>query len=129
MVYRHGRSGSGDLPRLVNGKDQRMRNSLKLGLLIAITILFASQAYANPCPPGNPPTNCGPPAGAILDLNDTPVPHTYQQYTTSFTATNTTTNVSFSFREDPAFLGLDDVSVTTGGGANLVVNSGFELGV
>lgn len=105
-----------------------MRNSLKLGLLIAITILFASQAYANPCPPGNPPTNCGPPAGAILDLNDTPVPHTYQQYTTSFTATNTTTNVSFSFREDPAFLGLDDVSVTTGGGANLVVNSGFELG-
>lgn len=104
-----------------------MRNSLKLGLLI-VTILFASQAYANPCPPGNPPTNCGPPAGAILDLNDTPVPHTYQQYTTSFTATNTTTNVSFSFREDPAFLGLDDVSVTTGGGANLVVNSGFELG-
>jgi hypothetical protein len=56
------------------------------------------------------------------------VPHSYQQYTTTFTATNTTTNLSFSFREDPAFLGLDDGSVTTGGGPNLVVNPSFELG-
>lgn len=31
-------------------------------------------------------------------------------------------------REDPAFLGLDDVSVTTGGGPNLITNGGFELG-
>jgi hypothetical protein len=45
-----------------------------------------------------------------------------------FTATQASTNISFSFREDPAFLGLDDVSVTTGGGPNLVVNPGFELG-
>jgi hypothetical protein len=93
-----------------------------------LALLAIHQAYGNPCPPGNPPTNCGPPTGAILDLNGTPVPHTYQQYTTSFTATNTSTNISFSFREDPAFLGLDDVSVTTGGGPNLVVNPGFELG-
>jgi PEP-CTERM motif len=128
MVYRNGRSGSGDLPWQVNGNDERMRNSLKLGLLVALTILFGSQAYANPCPPGNPPTNCAPPAGAILDLNGQPVPHTYQQYTTSFTATNTTANISFALREDPAFLGLDDVSVTTGGGPNLLLNPGFELG-
>jgi hypothetical protein len=94
----------------------------------ASTFLFSTQASANPCPPGNPPTNCAPPTGAILDLNGTPVPHVYTQYTTSFVATGTSTNISFSFREDPAFLGLDDVSVTTGGGANLVTNGGFEAG-
>jgi hypothetical protein len=102
--------------------------SLRLGFLALLGLLFATQSYALPCPPGNPPTNCAPPPGAILDLNGTPVPHTYQQYTTSFTATNTTTNISFSLREDPAFLGLDDVSVATGGGPNLLVNPGFELG-
>ena len=41
---------------------------------------------------------------------------------------NASTNVSFSFREDPAFLGLDDVSVTTGGGPNLLTNGDFEAG-
>lgn len=105
-----------------------MMNSLRIGLLAGLALLLAHQAYANPCPPGNPPTNCAPPTGAILDLDGTPVPHTYQQYTTSFTATLATTNVSFSMREDPAFLGLDDVSVTTGGGPNLITNGGFELG-
>jgi hypothetical protein len=63
-----------------------------------------------------------------LDLNGTAVPHTYQMYTTSFTAANASTNISFAFREDPAFLGLDDVSVTTGGGPNLITNGGFEAG-
>ncbi len=105
-----------------------MINSLKIGLMAGLGLLLAQQAYANPCPPGNPPTNCAPPAGAILDLDGSPVPHTYQQYSVNFTAVNTTTNLSFSFREDPAFLGLDDVSVTTGAGPNLVVNPGFELG-
>jgi hypothetical protein len=95
----------------------------------AFAILVANQAYANPCPPGNPPTNCAPPAGAILDLDGTPIPHSYQQYTTSFTATAATTNISFAFQEDPAFLFLDDVSVTTGGGPNLLLNPGFELGI
>ena len=102
-----------------------MLNKLLLG---AGGVLLATQAFALPCPPGNPPTNCAPPTGAILDLNGTPVPHQYQQYTTSFVATGTTTNLSFAFREDPAFLFLDDVSVTTGGGPNLLLNPGFELG-
>ena len=106
-----------------------MRSILRLGPLAALALLLANQAYANLCPPGNPPTNCAPPAGAILDLNGTPVPHTYQQYSVMFTATDATTNISFSFREDPAFLGLDDVSVTTGGGPNLLVNPGFEAGI
>jgi hypothetical protein len=106
-----------------------MRSILRLGPLAAVALLVAGQAYALPCPPGNPPTNCGPPAGAILDLNGTAIPHAYQQYSVNFTATAATTNISFAFREDPAFLGLDDVSVTTGGGPNLLLNPGFELGV
>jgi hypothetical protein len=105
-----------------------VRHSLKIGALMVTALLFGHHAYANPCPPGNPPTNCAPPSGALLDLAGTPVPHTYQQYSTSFVASNASTNVSFSFREDPAFLGLDDVSVTTGGGPNLLTNGDFESG-
>src|ERR1019366_2123231 len=104
-------------------------------LVFAITVILAlgaaTQAHANPCPPGNPPSNCGPPPGAILDLNGTAVPHAYQLYTATFTAAQATTNLSFSFREDPAFLGLDDVSLhdnTTNTGVT-VVNGDFESGV
>ena len=106
-----------------------MRTHLKVGLPAVLALLLANQAYALPCPPGNPPTNCAPPPGAILDLNGLSVPHTYTQFSVMFTATQASTNLSFSFREDPAFLGLDDVSVTTGGGPNLLVNGGFESGV
>jgi hypothetical protein len=116
-------------------RGQRVRTLLEgtMKLLTKVLIGVAAclpgmVALANPCPPGNPPTNCAPPPGAILDLDGTPIPHQYTQYTTSFVATGTTTNVSFAFREDPAFLFLDDVSVTTGGGPNLLTNPGFELG-
>ena len=105
-----------------------MRTRLKFGLPAVLALLLANQAYALPCPPGNPPTNCAPPPGAILDLNGLSVPHTYTQFSVMFTATQASTNISFSFREDPAFLGLDDVSVTTGGGPNLITNGGFEAG-
>jgi len=104
---------------------------LKSSCLAGLVMLFAcGQAFANPCPPGNPPTNCAPPLGAILDLNGTAISHVYAQYTTSFVATNATTNISFAFREDPAFLFLDDVDVhdTTVVGPNLLLNPGFELG-
>jgi hypothetical protein len=97
-------------------------------MMAVLGLLLGHQAFANPCPPGNPPTNCAPPLGAILDLDGTPIPHTYQQYSVNFTATQASSNISFAFREDPAFLFLDDVSVTTGGGPNLLLNPGFELG-
>ena len=107
-----------------------MKNTLIGALLAALSLLPVNQALANPCPPGNPPTNCAPPPGAVLDLNGTPVPHTYTPYSVAFTAGAASTNISFSFREDPAFLGLDDVSVhLTSGGPNLLLNGGFELGV
>jgi hypothetical protein len=98
-----------------------MKTSVSL-LLAALAIPFANQANAQ----NNEPPPAGP---VILDLNGTPVPHTYQQYTTSFVASTATSFISFAFREDPAFLGLDNVSVTTGGGPNLLVNGGFELGL
>jgi hypothetical protein len=72
--------------------------------------------------------NDPPPAGSILDLAGTAIPHSYRTYTTSFTATSTSTNFSFAFREDPAFLLLANVSVTTGGGPNLLLNGDFSLG-
>ncbi len=101
-----------------------MKNRLKLGLLVALALLLAKQAHAQPM-------NEPPPPGAILDLNGTPIPHSYQQYTTpDFTATSLTTNISFAFREDPAFLSLDDVTMynVTTSSAVTVVNGGFESG-
>lgn len=96
---------------------------------LSLLLVFGQQAFANPCPPGNPPTNCAPPSGpVILDLAGQAVPHGYQQYTSSFIAGVTTTQISFAFREDPAFLELDNVSVTTGGGPNLLTNGNFEGG-
>jgi hypothetical protein len=96
-----------------------MKSRLTLLLLSAFAWPLVHQSSAAPM-------NLPPPGGAILDLNGTPVPHTYTQYTTpAFIATSTSTNISFSFREDPAFLSLDDVTMS--GGVTLV-NPGFELG-
>jgi hypothetical protein len=111
-----------------NLKGQGMNNFFNSAALGFAVLLVTTQSYANPCPPGNPPTNCAAPTGALLDLGGTAVPHIYTRYTAQFTATDTTTNLSFAFREDPSFLFLDDVSVTHAGGANLVVNGGFEGG-
>ena len=77
------------------------------------------------------PVNQPPPAGpVVLDLNGTTIPHGYQFYSVSFIASSATTNISFAFREDPAFLHLDSVDVHPFfGGSNLIVNGDFELGV
>ena len=92
----------------------------KLALLAVLGLLLGHNAYALDQPP---------PAGpVILDLNGQPIPHTYTQYTTSFVAGTAANYISFAFRDDPAFLSLDDVSVTTGGGPNLILNPSFELG-
>ena len=55
--------------------------------------------------------------------------NTWQQYTYSFTATDTNTQLSFLFRQDPAYWYFDDVSVKAAGSStNLVTNPGFENG-
>jgi hypothetical protein len=89
---------------------------------VVVSMWLAGQATAQPF-------NQPPPAGpVILDLAGTPVPHSYQSYTTTFTAASSSEFLSFSFREDPAFLLLANVSVTTGGGPNLLTNGDFSLG-
>src|SRR5262245_46482302 len=93
-----------------------------IAVLALATTLLASNAYAQ----NNEPPPSGP---VILNLNGTLIPHSYQTYNTSFTATSTTSNISFAFREDPAFLHLDNVVVTIAGGStNLLVNGNFDAG-
>lgn len=99
---------------------------MKSHVIAATAIIFgllAGQASAGS------PTNDAPPAGPVIfDLAGTPIPHSYEHYTTSFVATSTSTNLSFAFRDDPSFLLLDGVTVTTGGGPNIVTDGGFESG-
>ena len=52
----------------------------------------------------------------------------YTLYTYNYTATQTQTYLTFQFRQDPAFWGLDDISVKNSAGTNLVANGGFETG-
>jgi hypothetical protein len=102
-----------------------MRGIRILCLALGALALLASNAQAGP-------VNQPPPAGpVILDLNGTPIPHSYQQYTVNFIATSATTDLSFAFRDDPAFLFLDDVTMNdvTTPGPNLVVNGDFESGI
>jgi hypothetical protein len=111
----------------LENKEKVMKSALKFALAVCLCLSGATAAYANPCPPGNPPTNCAPPTGAILDLDGTPIAHTYTAHSVAFIATNPSTNISFAFREDPAFLFLDNVSVhLTSGGPNLLLNGDFE---
>ena len=77
------------------------------------------------------PINQPPLAGPVIDqLTGLPIIDTYTTRTVDFTAINATTNLSFAFREDPADIGLDNVSLVdlTNPGGNLVVNGDFELG-
>jgi hypothetical protein len=79
--------------------------------------------------------NDPPPPGAILDLNGTPIPGggdgvTYQQYSVTFTGSLTNTDVTFAFREDPAFISFTDllmVDLTTSSG-QLFTNGDFTGG-
>ena len=80
--------------------------------------------------------NNPPPAGAILDLNGTPIPGggngiTYQQYMVDFTATFKSTAITFAFRDDPADISFNEASVTdlTTPSGNLLTNGNFTGGV
>jgi hypothetical protein len=97
--------------------------------LILLALLFCHNlAQAGVCLPGDPPLNCGPRDGAILDLSGRPIPKSYAYYSVDFLATGQNTTITFSFRNDPGFLLLDDVSVSSASGANVLQNGGFEDG-
>jgi hypothetical protein len=101
--------------------------SMKMKLLAGAMLAFLSMGMAANAAPSNEPPPTGP---VILDLNGTPIPHSYTEYSVDFTTApgQVSTNLSFAFREDPAFLFLDDVTLTTGGGPNLLTNGDFEAG-
>ncbi|HZZ32205.1 MAG TPA: PEPxxWA-CTERM sorting domain-containing protein [Phenylobacterium sp.] len=91
------------------------------GATATVAMLAAGAAFAA--------NNDPPPAGpVILNLAGTPIPTSYTQYTANFTAASALTNLSFAFREDPAFLLLDNFSLTdtTTPSGELVTNGGFE---
>lgn len=87
------------------------KKTMKFGLGAVACALLLSTLSAGPAwasqgtpPPGwifqlAPP---GPQSGPLTG---------YQQFTTSFLATSTTTDVSFAFREVPRFFAFDDASV------------------
>lgn len=69
------------------------------------------------------------PAGSIFNLDTvqtTPLT-SYQQFSTSFVADNSSEFVSFAFRETPEWFAFDDASVIVqGGSTNLLADPGFE---
>jgi hypothetical protein len=73
-----------------------------------------------------------PPSGAILDLGGQTVDHgAAMTESVNFTAVLTNTDITFAFREDPAFISFGNVSltdVTTGSSVNLIQNGTFALG-
>ncbi len=107
------------------------QNSWTIGLIVAAAVAVAAPAWAA----GN---NNSPPAGAILDLaggetgtaaqavnHGTAVPESV-----SFVAGVTTTNITFAFREDPAFFSFSNVMLvdTTDPNGNLILNGNFASG-
>lgn len=76
------------------------------------------------------PSNEGPPSGAIYDLAGQTINQGAPlEYSTTFTASSTSTEITFAFRDDPAFLFFSNTSVSTGGGPNLLTNGDFSGGV
>jgi len=84
-------------------------------------------------------TNIGmnnpPPAGAILDLAGTPIPGggsgtVFQAYSVNFVETLSNTQITFAFREDPAFLAVENFSVVdvTASSGNLLVDGDMSAG-
>jgi len=99
---------------------------MKIKLLAGATL--ASLAMA--CAASAGPTNLGPPLGAILDLNGTPVTNSGETYSVSFVAGVANTAITFAFRQDPSFEAFTDASVvdTTTSSGNLLSDGDFSLG-
>lgn len=110
-----------------------MRTAISITAMAVLTVgLAAGHAFAA----GN---NNSPPAGAILDLGggETGTPAKAVNHgapvteTVSFVAAIADTNITFAFREDPAFISFSNVSMvnaTTGSPTNLIINGDFSGG-
>jgi hypothetical protein len=100
-------------------------------MLILGTAACVGKSYADPM-------NLPPPSGAILDLGgaETGTPAQSVNHgaaimeSVTFTAALSTTDITFAFREDPAFISFSGVSLvnnTTSSG-NLILNGDFSSG-
>lgn len=91
-------------------------------LIAAAGVLFAGAARAE---------NLLPPAGPLsLNLAGQPLPTGYTEYSTSFTASSSSSIVTFVFRHDPGWFAFDDASVVADGAStNLLSDGGFESGI
>jgi hypothetical protein len=102
-----------------------MKKFTEVVLVLAI-LLFTGSAVLGQA------NNNPPPAGAILDLSGTPIPHgTYKHYTVDFIAQLDQTAISFAFREDPSFEAFTNSSVTDNAdpnSLNLLHNGDFSQG-
>jgi hypothetical protein len=67
-------------------------------------------------------------AGVIYTTGEDPGNFYSKEVMVNVVATNAFTTFTFAGYEIPGWFFLDDVSVTTGGGPNLIVNGGFEAG-
>ncbi|HEY1781404.1 MAG TPA: PEP-CTERM sorting domain-containing protein [Roseiarcus sp.] len=95
---------------------------LQTATLIAAGLFFAGAAQAE---------NLLPPAGPLaLNLAGQPLPTSYTEYSASFTASSSSSIVTFVFRHDPGWFAFDDASViASGGSTNLLSDGGFEGGI
>lgn len=109
-----------------------------MNALARTTLLACLGIAAIAAPAAADGNNNSPPAGAILDLgggetgtaalmvnHGTAVPESV-----SFVAGVASTNITFAFREDPAFFSFSNVTLmdTTNPGANLILNGDFSSG-
>ena len=104
---------------------------------VALALCGGGQASAQPNYGSAPP---GPGTDILLDLANSPtvkntVTNTdgtvWNQYSATFTAAQTTSTITFSFRNDPGYFGLDNVSavnMATGSG-NLLTDGDFSSAV
>jgi hypothetical protein len=99
---------------------------MSIRAVMATTALLAC-VFAAPAAMASP-SNVPPPSGAFYSLTGQPLSISYVNYNTSFVAGSASTFLTFAMRDDPGYILLDDVSLTTGGGPNLLTNGGFESG-
>lgn len=105
-------------------------------VLLLLTLSVAGVIYGAKKIVAQGALNNPPPAGAILDLNGLPIPgggngSTFQQYTVNFTANLSNTTITLAFRDDPAFVSIEQVSVTdlTTPSGNLLTDGDFSAGL
>jgi len=111
-------------------------NQVKLSTAVAVLFAACAALPSAALAVGN---NNSPPAGAILDLAGGETSTAAQAVnhgnaiteSALFTAGVATTNITFAFREDPAFISFSNVSLvdlTTGSPTNLILNGDFSSG-